>query len=168
MKIRKGFVSNSSSSSFIINKKDVNEEQSEKIKNHIEVARKMTEDNPGKYNGYGYDEEYSNFGFMGKEDKWNIKFLKHHILLETDMTNFDMEYFLESIGISLTEKKHYDSYRLSNIIDVPETEEEIISNATNERCCVIVEDGFIIGLKKWVKENRSDIYEKNKILFGVE
>ena len=41
MKIRNGFVSNSSSSSFIINKENLTPNQIERIKNHIEVDVKQ-------------------------------------------------------------------------------------------------------------------------------
>jgi len=43
MKIRNGFVSNSSSSSFIIKKSEITPAQLEMIKNHIQIAKKINE-----------------------------------------------------------------------------------------------------------------------------
>lgn len=41
MKLRIGFVTNSSSSSFTIAKSDLTDDQIEKIKNHIKVAKEL-------------------------------------------------------------------------------------------------------------------------------
>lgn len=78
MKIRTGFVSNSSSSSFVIRKSYLTVEQIEKIKNHLEVAEKNNNcyrwtiiDNPDLIHGY------------------------------TVMDNFDMQEFLELIGVDM-------------------------------------------------------------------
>jgi len=80
VKIRSGFVSNSSSSSFIVIKKDLKEEQIESIRNHKKVAVKM-----------GYKE--------AKDGFWDIDENDDRFILSTTMDNFDMETFLGEIEI---------------------------------------------------------------------
>lgn len=86
MKIKKDFVTNSSSSSFVLNKNELSEFQIVAIKNHIELAKIMHEQNPKKYD----------FGWF---DEWDIKETKKEIKGYTSMDNFDMKLFLDSIGI---------------------------------------------------------------------
>ena len=81
MKIRNGFVSNSSSSSFIINKDDLSEEQVEKIRNHIKVGQKL------------------GIEFCEKSDAWRIEEKTNTICGFTIIDNFDMEEFLKKIDI---------------------------------------------------------------------
>lgn len=45
MKLRNGFVSNSSSSSYIINRHKINEKQLDQIINHIEESQELNERN---------------------------------------------------------------------------------------------------------------------------
>lgn len=86
MKTRSSFVSNSSSSSFIINKKNLTDEQVYKIKNHIQEAIKTP----------NYSEL---FDYADKDDAWNIIENEEEIGLSTTMDNFDMEEWLEYIGL---------------------------------------------------------------------
>lgn len=72
MKIRLGFVSNSSSSSFVVQLSKITAEQLESILNHQEVA-----------------------GF----DAWNLTQTKYTIEGTTGMDNFDMLEYLLEIGI---------------------------------------------------------------------
>lgn len=83
MKIRTGFVSNSSSSSFIIGKSKLTTLQIEQIINHMEVAKNL-----------GIDTYYD------KYDEWEIIDKEDYILGLTWMDNFDMTTFLEKIGIN--------------------------------------------------------------------
>ena len=79
MKIREGFVSNSSSSSFIINKCNITDAQLQKIREH-------------SYWGEIYKIPYTN-------EEWEIKETENTISGYTTMDNFDMDYFLTIIGV---------------------------------------------------------------------
>jgi hypothetical protein len=77
MKLRDGFVSNSSSSSFLIRGKNLTEKQRNQIENHIYFGKKL---------GVEYAED---------EDAWNIIHLPSgNIRVWTTMNNFDFGEFL--------------------------------------------------------------------------
>lgn len=80
MKIRFGFVANSSSCSFSLVKKMLSPLQIDIIKNHIKYALLFGYDN----HGYGVD-EYQD---------WNIKEFDDSIVCDTTMDNFDLSDFL--------------------------------------------------------------------------
>lgn len=82
MKTRTDFVTNSSSSSFVISKNDITVNQYEKIRNVAEEAEKMGL----RYAKYARD--------------WDVTEEDNNICFHTYMDNFDMEEFLEAIGIS--------------------------------------------------------------------
>ena len=82
MKTRNGFVSNSSSSSFIISKNVLNEIQIDAIKNHASNL-------------------YFKRSGCDKYDAWNISEDDLFIYGSTSMDNFDMEKFLSIIGVDL-------------------------------------------------------------------
>lgn len=88
MKIRLGFVSNSSSSSFILSKKNLSKEQIEKIKAHI------------TWDGYTHHSQLSidSTGYVW--DAWNISEDEESMMGSTSMDNFPMDEFLESIGVN--------------------------------------------------------------------
>lgn len=81
MKIRTGFVSNSSSSSFIIQKKNLSDFQIFCIKNHIQM---------GKIAGIKYAEP---------AEAWSISDEHDEIVGRTDMDNFRIADLFEKIGI---------------------------------------------------------------------
>lgn len=83
MKTRMGFVSNSSSSSFIIDKRHISVAQMKMIRNHIEI---------GDVLGIEYAEP-------GQE--WDIHETESSITVSTGMDNFDMHEFLIKIGVPL-------------------------------------------------------------------
>lgn len=92
MKIRNGFVSNSSSSSFVINLYDISARQLQQIENYAQSEM--------------YKKQYGNYHY----DCWIIYTDKElgTIRGTTSMDNFDMEEYLESIGIIMNRVKWGD------------------------------------------------------------
>lgn len=83
MKIRNGFVSNSSSSSFVINKKWLSPHQLELIHKHIAKGKRVL----WEQHDYAVDES----------DAWEISETDTTISGDTSMDNFDMEFYLREI-----------------------------------------------------------------------
>lgn len=86
MKTRKGFVSNSSTSSFIIAKEDLTALQIWAIKHHSLVGK--------------------DFNIAYSCDSWNIGEDDYNIIGDTNMDNFDMKYFFKKIHVPL-DKVHW-------------------------------------------------------------
>lgn len=86
MKERNGFVSNSSSSSFIIKKEKLTESQINEIKNHFNIVIE------NKY--YSIYKEY-----LHESDEWEIEETETEIKGHTAMDNFDMRSFFDIIGV---------------------------------------------------------------------
>jgi hypothetical protein len=113
MKLRLYFISNSSSSSYIIKKEGLNEEQIEMIKNHLDVCNKLmyseservySDDDP--YGEENWDENDTDlFGtkirnlMYGIEpyDSWDVEEKENTIEVYTIMDNFDMGWFLSNV-----------------------------------------------------------------------
>jgi hypothetical protein len=93
MKVRTGYVSNSSSSSFIIDRYGLSQRQIDQILCHIEVSKELPyrEDE-----GYDRDLEWCN----RPEDAWDIEVGDITVAGTTFIDNFDMRYFLEQIGVA--------------------------------------------------------------------
>jgi hypothetical protein len=85
MKTRIGFVSNSSNSSFVIEKKYLSRRQRESLYDHFEIAKQL---NLGCASG------------TIPEDEWEITDTDKEIRGFTRMDNFDMYSFMQYIGIN--------------------------------------------------------------------
>ena len=81
MKVRRDFVTNSSSSSFLIAKKHLDNDQIKAIRRHSALGERL---------GIGW-----------YKDAWNIKENNDYITGSTWMDNFDMEEFLEKIDVDM-------------------------------------------------------------------
>jgi hypothetical protein len=101
MKIRNGFVSNSSSSSFVIPKSALSPDQIYKIKNYFEVVTKILEDEAKLSNGGIVIEYPDRYEYL--DSGWEITETDHLIEGITSMNNFDFELFLEEIGVPMGE-----------------------------------------------------------------
>lgn len=88
MKTRNGFVSNSSSSSFVIPLDALSPRQIRQIHDHIEYAKKLMSVGLFKDNEYWND-----------CDKWSITEDLDYLRGYTVMNNFPMYDFLDSIGV---------------------------------------------------------------------
>lgn len=101
MKIRKGFVSNSSSSSFILDKDFLSYDQITAIRNHMSYAEE------NKLQSWN---EYKPFKCGYIIDDWKIEERTHILKLETFMDNFSMEQFLEDIAVTEEAIISYEKY----------------------------------------------------------
>jgi hypothetical protein len=88
MKSRCGHVTNSSSSSFIIQLKDLSATQLIAIQNHVEMAELFIKNNPEKY-----------YGDLGSPYRISVDFENGVITGETSMDNFDMVELMKDINV---------------------------------------------------------------------
>ena len=94
MKIINGFVSNSSSASFVINKGDLTPLQLDMISNGAKYLNIMAD---AKY-----------LDFYHKDDYWDIKENEEEITGCTIIDNFDMRSYLTYIGVESSYIKWFD------------------------------------------------------------
>jgi len=99
MKSRNGFVSNSSSSSFVLDMSELLGWQVELIWNHADVARVML--NPLNVEAAEMGDYGTETYFCEEHDSWNIEEFRadgtNCMFLGTSMDNFDMDRFLREI-----------------------------------------------------------------------
>lgn len=91
MKLKTDFITNSSSTSFIIDKKHLTKKQIMMIHDHIELG-KILEDHMGMRSYFG---KYPLTIF----DEWKIEEYSDQLKFDTIMDNFDMWWFLKEIGV---------------------------------------------------------------------
>jgi hypothetical protein len=89
-KIRNGFISNSSSSSFIISKEGLTDKQINAIMNHTRYTQNQKRKNI---------KNWARIQFSGDENMWKVIFENDKIKMHTLMDSFDMESFLELIKV---------------------------------------------------------------------
>lgn len=119
MKIRKGFVSNSSSCSFIIDKKHLSVDQISAIKNHINNSlNDSLSDLRQVYDNYLKDDVEK--GKITKEeakkkaieyvryDEWDISEDNDTLFGYTTMANFNMKGFMKKVGVPMDEVEWRD------------------------------------------------------------
>lgn len=105
MKTRNGFVSNSSSSSFVICKYFLSEDQIIKIFNYYSIVEEYVKEHPLPEKGYYDYKEIPEYDFTYYDStQWNIKESDTFIYGETSMDNFDFDQFLNFIGLNHVEK----------------------------------------------------------------
>ena len=102
MKQRMGFVSNSSSASFVVFKDKITPEIIEDIKNHIDIAYERFPNEWPRYQflkeGHREHDPYS--------DQWPILESEKYIFGGTGMDNFEMDLFFRKLG--LIEDVHFE------------------------------------------------------------
>ena len=103
MKVRRDFVTNSSSSSFLISKKCLDHDQIQAIRKHHELGKKL-----------GLVDSDLDF-------PWNIHENNDFITGHTSMDNFDMENFLSKIDVNMR-KVNWSEYEF--ILDEDEEKED--------------------------------------------
>jgi hypothetical protein len=88
-----GFISNSSSTSFIVSKRVLSEEQIVAIRDHIAYSSK----------------NFPQISWADKDQYWNIDETDEQMRLYTGMDNFDMHEFLLALGVNDDDIK-WDDY----------------------------------------------------------
>lgn len=105
MKIRKDFVTNSSSASFIVDKKNLTEKQKELLLKYMEIYKEIFI-NAG-FEEYDHEKTIENEEYYC-EDYWKIKDVGNDIEGWTIMDNGDMKKFMNIIEIDFKNVEYED------------------------------------------------------------
>jgi hypothetical protein len=113
MKLRLGFVSNSSASSFIVSKKNLSEKQIYMINHQLETCKNIIKNRKiVKFNEFENIDPYGEenwqdmdglgklemmMEYINKGDEWIVENRKNNLFLWTIMDNFDIRWFLENV-----------------------------------------------------------------------
>ncbi|KKL50977.1 hypothetical protein LCGC14_2300100 [marine sediment metagenome] len=111
MKIRNGFVSNSSSSSFVIEKKYLTKIQMLLIRNHFDIGKMLDNQTEDYIEGEFFEEGYEPDIFIyldGCQDAWDIGEDDLTIEGSTWMDNFSMRKFMRLIDVDCENVKWTD------------------------------------------------------------
>lgn len=141
MKIRNGFVSNSSSASFVIRKAGLTEAQIDAIKRHGEYSKivdKHYREMAKELVAAGFDLEdlnyslhemiqekvYSERSYFSYQDEWTVKETETNIIVGCICDNFDMYKFLQFIEVPPKLIESHDGVDLTWAISMKEKEGE--------------------------------------------
>lgn len=92
MKRRMGFVSNSSSASFIVAKKGLSEDILSALRNHIQAAQEMKKT-------LSKEEQDYVFEYLDVDDVWNLVEDDRFLDFDVGMNNFPLNMFARKIGV---------------------------------------------------------------------
>lgn len=106
MKIRSGFVSNSSSSSFVIYREALSDKQLNKILHIEKTIEKLIKKDVLKGSPKNLTEKFSYYD----QDPWRIEVSDDFVFGETSMDNFDISAFLTQIKVDRDCIKWDDGY----------------------------------------------------------
>jgi hypothetical protein len=121
MKIRSGYVSNSSSSSFLIPINALQEYQISMIEDHITVTE--------HWNKYHEGEEQ----YCPMSERWSIEVNDKCLYGYTFMNNFDMQFFLERIAMINEKYVFWGRSHGDNDLDLDELNREILKEERKDK-----------------------------------
>lgn len=114
MKIRQGFVSNSSSSSFMLSKSGLSKHQIDSMRDHINSFKKYAKDHNIEKDEY---DMYGDFGCVEPHDSWEVCEKQNVIFFSTIIDNFDLLEYAEVLEIPNDNIEYFDFYFYDNDVE---------------------------------------------------